>query len=435
MRVMMMNVKSAFPVLPTVKIMTKLISFFFIGIMCFSCFSVLCVSFTMAAGTGLGLGATPDSTPPSDPTDNSIIPPDTNEKVGDDPSYRPPAGDNNPDLNDPPVIPPIVPPPVNPPGSPSTPQYGGGLAHVEQGQSGSFITQGVPATPGIPVLCCDFYGNSVGSEIITVDEDNKPASSANSFALSPVFGNEVGVPYVEIYTNSPFTSMMGIAITNSDKTNILDKGLGEGYTSINTVEILLLSNKGFLTENDINRMALDIKIPKSKNIDPATIRISSYQQEISPKFISEDDTYYYFQIESTGYLATFTIVGKEIIQVQPYETTGPNVPWTFIIAMTIAASLILVVVLFKAGYIYQEDDLTKKERKIIVPHLTYVSEKNSISTPLQIYDLSWDTTPLPVAQFDTAPSQLLQAAQCEISWHADNKEPLLHMSTITLITD
>jgi len=180
---------------------------------------------------------------------------------------------------------------------------------------------------------------------------------------------------------------------------------------------------------------MDIKIPKSQNIDPETILILSYQQQIIPELVSEDDTYYYFQIESQSYLATFTIVGKEIVEVQPYAPNVPSIPWPAIAGITIGASLLLVVVLFKAGYIYREDDRLKEELQIKLPSLSTSTVKTMVSDAFQHCDISWDVTPAPVASFDTEPFLLMSASEYEISWKTDNRQPALEMGSLTLITE
>ena len=73
-------------------------------------------------------------------------------------------------------------------------------------------------------------------------------------------------------------------------------------------------------------------------------------------------------MKSTNYLATFTIVGTQLVEIQPYQPDVPQIPWAFIVVVCIAATTLLVVVLFKAGFIYsdtEQDEETPKKESVV----------------------------------------------------------------------
>ncbi len=79
-------------------------------------------------------------------------------------------------------------------------------------------------------------------------------------------------------------------------------------------------------------------------------------QALEPLEITEDDEYVYYHIETQDYYATFAIVGTELIEIQPYQSGIPEIPWAAIILTIIIATALLVFVLFKTGSIYQIED-------------------------------------------------------------------------------
>jgi len=82
---------------------------------------------------------------------------------------------------------------------------------------------------------------------------------------------------------------------------------------------------------------------------------NSTWQNLTTTQVGEDDTYYYFDAETPG-LSTFAIVGSQIVEVQPYDTNVPEIPWALIILGVIFSTIILIIVLFKGKYIYRDEE-------------------------------------------------------------------------------
>jgi hypothetical protein len=102
------------------------------------------------------------------------------------------------------------------------------------------------------------------------------------------------------------------------------------------------------------------------NIDKKSIRLIRFHnqswQNLTTTSIREDNLSLYFRGETPG-LSTFAVVGAQIIEIKPYGTIIPEIPWFIIIGLVIAASIVLVLFLFKGGYIYKEDQTKDNDIK------------------------------------------------------------------------
>ncbi len=74
----------------------------------------------------------------------------------------------------------------------------------------------------------------------------------------------------------------------------------------------------------------------------------------------DNETYVYFQANTTSF-STFAIAGGQIKKVGQYESI--EIPWQVILAVIIIASIILILILFKAGYIYTEEKKSGEKKK------------------------------------------------------------------------
>lgn len=186
-------------------------------------------------------------------------------------------------------------------------------------------------------------------------------------------------------------------------------------TSIINGFIMLVGDSGLIKNSDIISMKIEFKMKKSwltdNKIDPSSIHLAfnpnslstdlfsnsglytaslsndAPMQTLQSAIINEDDLNVYYQVETQGYLATFTIVGQKVIEVNPYQSEIPEIPWTLIIGMVVFASLTLIVLLFKAGYIYREEESINKtnKREPVETILTQTTPKKEINTiPLDI---------------------------------------------------
>jgi len=89
-------------------------------------------------------------------------------------------------------------------------------------------------------------------------------------------------------------------------------------------------------------------------------------QNLTTTYLSEDDTYIYYEAETPG-LSTFAVVGSELIESSAsYVEETPEVPWILNMGIIASSSTMLFVVLFKARYIYldEEDDIKGSKKKL-----------------------------------------------------------------------
>jgi hypothetical protein len=76
-------------------------------------------------------------------------------------------------------------------------------------------------------------------------------------------------------------------------------------------------------------------------------------QKINTTLIDEDGEYLYFTAKTPGF-STFAVVGGNIVEKSSLLSDDPDPPWTIIIGFIISALIVLIVILFKFGYIYIE---------------------------------------------------------------------------------
>ena len=128
----------------------------------------------------------------------------------------------------------------------------------------------------------------------------------------------------------------------------------------NYLDIKLISNDTYVEEDDIKSLEFEFKVEvawiNNNKIDKGTIRLIRYHdgewQNLSTTLISENETYLYYTTESPG-CSTFAVVGSKIVEnSESYVTDKVSIPWTIICIITVLLIIILVIVLFKARYIY-----------------------------------------------------------------------------------
>jgi PGF-pre-PGF domain-containing protein len=130
------------------------------------------------------------------------------------------------------------------------------------------------------------------------------------------------------------------------------------------LDMKLIANDTYVEEDEIKSLEFKFKVEKAwinnNKIDKTTIRLIRYHdgewQNLSTKLNSENNTYLYYSAESPGF-STFAVVGSKVVEKsESYGSEDIRIPWSFIFAFIILLTIILVVVLFKARYIYLKDD-------------------------------------------------------------------------------
>jgi len=146
------------------------------------------------------------------------------------------------------------------------------------------------------------------------------------------------------------------------------------------VKISPIGDNDILTNGGTNSIKIEFQVDKSwieqKNIDKESIVIKFREsvsednvkewQVLSQTPTSEDENYLYLEVttDSPYCLATFAIIGSETVKINSYSTQGGEISWTAIIGVIVVATFLLLVILFKAGYIYTEEYHIKKPKKI-----------------------------------------------------------------------
>jgi hypothetical protein len=167
----------------------------------------------------------------------------------------------------------------------------------------------------------------------------------------------------------------------------------DDHTSLHNTQIYALSRQ----TNQIFSLSQSLI---QKTITPFSV---SNWEPIVPIEITEDEEYIYYHVETTSYYATFAIVGTELIEMQPYQTEIPQIPWTAIVLTIILSTVLLIFVLFKTGFIYQVEDSTidkKKENSGKQTNQKWSYKVKLTSSPPDLQLLR----PLPAVYFSNAPS-------------------------------
>ncbi|MBN1860608.1 MAG: hypothetical protein JW840_04010 [Candidatus Thermoplasmatota archaeon] len=207
------------------------------------------------------------------------------------------------------------------------------------------------------------------------------------------------------------------------------------------VTVHLLADNVTLSGDEINSMMMTFKIKKDQNIQSAQnqnqIYVLSYDvdplfkisypflqdivsasssgvwQPLMPVEVTEDEEYIYYYVETSSYFATFAIVGTELVEIQPYQSGIPEIPWCVIIVTIIFSTTLLLVVLFKTGFIYQVEETTERKNK--EKTLKIVNQKWSYKVKLTTTPSELQLLRTPTLYFTSAssPPQVITASAHE----------------------
>jgi PGF-pre-PGF domain-containing protein len=128
-------------------------------------------------------------------------------------------------------------------------------------------------------------------------------------------------------------------------------------------DIELTSNNTYVEEDDLEFTEINFTVEKTwlhrNNINRSDMNINLMRyyknqwQKINTTLIDEDGEYLYFTAKTPGF-STFAVVGGNIVEKSSLLSDDPDPPWTIIIGFIISALIVLIVILFKFGYIYIE---------------------------------------------------------------------------------
>jgi len=98
---------------------------------------------------------------------------------------------------------------------------------------------------------------------------------------------------------------------------------------------------------------------ENNNISKKTVTLMRYHngkwQKLSTTRLNESDIYVYYTATTTG-TSTFAVVGGNIETIEPPPKEETELPWMIIVGVIISGLIALMIILFKARYIYFEKE-------------------------------------------------------------------------------
>ena len=235
-------------------------------------------------------------------------------------------------------------------------------------------------------------GNNVStsSTSLTPGNADDPIQTIQQVTLSVTpsanTSDKTGVNSIDVTTSQPYVDVSAqISINDQKPPNVPSIRLQNENQFIESyITIHLLGDSVALSDDEIQSMTMTFKIKKNPNDQTANTEnqiyvltyetnpvfslshpfisesISPYNsgvwQPIIPIEITEDEEFIYYHVETPSYFATFAIVGTDFVEIQPYQSGMPEIPWDAIIVTITLATTLLIIVLFKTGFIYQVEE-------------------------------------------------------------------------------
>jgi hypothetical protein len=296
-------------------------------------------------------------------------------------------------------------------------------------------TQTVSTQEEISVSTAEANESTIDVISASSDEnDTRSALQQVTLSVTPSVdtSNSTSVNSINVTTSQTYTDVSAqISITDQKPQNIPSIRLQNENEFIESyITIHLLGDSVVLSAEEIQSMTMTIKIKKNTNNNtPYTenqIYVLSYEtnplvslaqpliQEVvspytsgvwipvTPSEITEDEEFIYYHVEAPSYFAAYAIVQAGIIEIQPYESMIPEIPWAAIFLTIIVATVLLIITLFKTGFIYRVDEPADGKNKE-----NFFKETNQKWS----YKLKLSTT-LPELQTIRAPTFYYPTAPC-----------------------
>jgi len=137
------------------------------------------------------------------------------------------------------------------------------------------------------------------------------------------------------------------------------------------LDIKLTADDVYIEEDGLESMRFIFEVKWSwineNNIDKKTMLLVRYHdtewQNLTTTYLGKNDTYAYYKAETPG-LSTFAVVGSELIESSAsYVEEAPEMPWILNIGIIASTLSMLFIVLFKARYIYLDEENCIKNSK------------------------------------------------------------------------
>jgi PGF-pre-PGF domain-containing protein len=152
--------------------------------------------------------------------------------------------------------------------------------------------------------------------------------------------------------------------------------------------VTITSNGTEINESDIESGIITIEVSKNwfreNNVSNNSIVMFRYHNSTWNNLTTthleiENETFEFYEVLTPGF-STFAVVGSKIIETELVEK-HEEIPWVMIIGFIIASIVILIIILFKARYIYIEKEEPEEKHKENYPQKTESEDES------RIYDL------------------------------------------------
>ncbi len=189
--------------------------------------------------------------------------------------------------------------------------------------------------------------------------------------LTESLEEDTGIEEVQFTAATNLVDVKVTVVRLKDEPENMSLRLKKNESVYRHLDIKLMANDEYVTEDDIKTLKFTFKVEQSwiaeNNIDKNTILLIRYHngewQNLSTTLVSENDNYVIFEAETPG-CSTFAVIGSALVEIpEPYVTKTPEIPWTVVIGVITSTTIILVTVLFKARYIYFEENPHNKGLK------------------------------------------------------------------------
>lgn len=203
----------------------------------------------------------------------------------------------------------------------------------------------------------------------TSEEELGNVTSGEETEIIPENSEETGIDSIDFTPGANLTDVIISVAKLKEKPEDIDD-VPTGNTTYIYLVLELTSNGSDVSEDDIETIKINFKVEKSwieaNDIDKEKVTLMRYKngawETLTTTYVSEDDTYVYYEAELSGF-STFAVVGEKIITIEPEEEPSPIMTYALIIAAVVAAIIILVFFLFKTGYLYVEEEKEEKPKE------------------------------------------------------------------------
>jgi len=229
------------------------------------------------------------------------------------------------------------------------------------------------ASHTVSLVASDTLGNNRTKEwSFTIEEPESIAeeelgnvTSGEEKEIIPENSDETGIDTIDFTPASNLTDVkISVAKLKAKPEDVTD--LPTTKTLYIYLDIELTSDDTSIDDEDVETLKINFKVGKtwitSNNIDKQKVSLLRYHdgawETLTTTYLNEDGTYVYYEAQLSG-TSTFAVVGEIIIVEE--EEPAEELPVLWIVLIVILVIIIIIGLLFKTGYLYVEEDKSKKE--------------------------------------------------------------------------